>query len=119
MRLSDLRPCDHCRGPLGASFQVVRASAALLTPPAGLRGVATYLGLTKRGHEVTAHEPAVAEALSPDADRAVTVAGDREPCLMTEFLLCFNCYTGPVCLAELQERRNAAAERETAGASQA
>jgi hypothetical protein len=46
--------------------------------------------------------------MAPDADEAVCVFGDKEPELMSELFLCFGCYTGDVCLAEVNERRNEA-----------
>ncbi len=49
---------------------------------------------------------AVAEAMAPDADESVLVFGDKEPALMTELFLCFECSHEEVCLSELKERRN-------------
>jgi len=42
VKLSDLRPCDACSGPLGLSFNVVRHSGAL----AGGKATQEVAGLT-------------------------------------------------------------------------
>ncbi len=96
MKLSELRPCDHCGGPLGACFAVVRFSNAMVMPAASV-----VLGLNQmmRGNLT------IAEALAPDANGAVIVAGDMKKELMTELLLCYDC-TIEIRLAQLVEKRN-------------
>lgn len=112
MKLSELRPCDSCDGPLikpgFATFYVVEVSQALLVPHAGNQ----VLGLTQmfRG------SVALAEVFAPEPD-VVNVMGDEDPELSTELLLCPECAgldprRGGVLLAQLCERRNDQAEKE-------
>lgn len=75
-------------------FYVIRFSMAFVTPSAN-----TTLGLAQMFHgnlglaEVFTSEP-----------HPVKVAGDEDPNLMTELLLCQDCYVGEVNLAALAER---------------
>lgn len=104
MKLSALRPCDQCGGPLGLSFGVVRCSTALVSP----RSAREVLGVSA----IFGGALGLAEVMAPDADGAVVVLGDREPALTTELLLCMDCYaTAAVSLAELMGRREMALER--------
>ncbi|MBP8055166.1 MAG: hypothetical protein KA314_04960 [Chloroflexi bacterium] len=103
MKLSELRPCDQCRGKLAPIFYVVRVSLAVIKADAAN----ATLGLMQmfRGNL------GLAEAFSPQPN-AITVAGDEEPKLWTELFLCQDCYVGEVNLAMLAEVRNAAAGEE-------
>jgi hypothetical protein len=82
---------------VGASFEVVRLSGAKVNVQPGMRSTLAYFGQS-------AHGLAIAEAMAPDAEESVLVFGDKDRTLQTELLLCFGCYTRPVCLAELKER---------------
>lgn len=98
MKLSEIRPCDNCGGPITPHFYVVRMSIALFNPKATnqVLGMAQYFG----GHL------ALAELFSPHED-VVTVAMDEKEhkVLQTELFLCQDCYLRPVNLAELAEKR--------------
>jgi len=80
-KVTDLRPCDVCGGPHHGLFYV-RASAALV------------------------------ENFAPASTTAIVVAMDSpaHASLMTEVVVCSNCYVQPVCLAELAEKRTRAIE---------
>jgi hypothetical protein len=52
----------------------------------------------------------LAESFTPEAE-VVVVAGDTDPRLETELLLCAECYARGRSLAELVERRNTATSR--------
>lgn len=100
MKLSELRPCDNCGGPLAPPnvFYVVRMSLALILPGA----VNTVLGMTQMFNG----NLQLAEVMAPEADAAI-IAGDEEPELMSEFILCQKCFTvGKVDLAVMQEKQN-------------
>lgn len=113
MKLSELRPCVACGGKLVPPpvFHVieVRDQLACLNERAmrGVFGVAEIIGgMHQLGALVRA------EALSPDTDRAVTVAGegaapeDREhrAAHTVRLFLCSNCYGGALDLRLLCER---------------
>jgi len=113
MKLSELRPCDRCRGPLRASgvgcWYVVRVTQAMVSPKAARE----VFGLTM----ILGGSLAIAEAMAPRPEEAVLVLGDEDRQLQTELLLCFDCYTAHVPLAELVERRTA--EKDAAAVGQA
>lgn len=101
MKLNELRPCDCCRGPLRVqgigSFYVVRTSIAIWNARAinQTLGLAQALGGGDAGLTL-------AHAMGPNPDVAM-IAGDEEPSMMTEILICFNCWIKPISLAELSE----------------
>lgn len=108
MKLTELRPCDRCRGKIAPCFYVVRVSSALVTPAAG-----RVLGLSAAMGGLRALR--IAEALSPDTDEAVMVFGEKDTRLWTELLLCQACAVlEGFILGQLIERRNAALELEPA-----
>lgn len=99
MKLSELRVCDGCNGPLMAIgarwFQVVRTSGALVTPGA----YAILRAASRHGVPLARVEVDSASGTDP-----VVIVGDQSPGLMTELLLCVSCYhTKPI--AELARRR--------------
>lgn len=102
MRLSDLRPCDRCGGPIVRPpanwFWVVRVSGAAVTPKA-----TEVLGLA---HAAGAPLE-LAETLGPVRD-VVLVAGDEDPELQIELLLCLACYASEFSLPDLLERHRRA-----------
>lgn len=102
MKLSELRPCDACGGKLksdmAAGFYVVRFSLAIFKPQA----VNQVLGLT----QMFGGALGLAEAMAPESD-VVIVAGDQEPQLMNELLVCMDCFLmKPLDIAILGEKRN-------------
>jgi len=108
MKLSELRKCDHCGGVLAPQglFYVVRVSLAMVRPAA----VNQVAGLMQLWGDSSDWGLLLAETMAPDGADAVTVAGDKEPSLMAEFLVCQTCFTmKPVDLALMQERRAGAA----------
>lgn len=113
MKLTDLRPCDSCGGPLlgketsicppltAHMFHVIRCTRAMLNPQATreVMGLTQFFGGSAVG---------LAEVFAPNPD-AVTVIGDKEPALTTELFLCEKCaYSGKTNLPGLIERRNEA-----------
>lgn len=110
MKLSELRPCDRCRGPVGLVFSIVRTSLAVVNQKAAREVVGTagiLGGLSNPG------ALRVAEALAPQAE-AVVIAGEKDPNLWSELVLCLACANDPDAslpeLAALAEARQEAAE---------
>jgi hypothetical protein len=98
MKLSEIRMCDNCDGPVSQMFYVARFSIALIKPDAGNQ----VLGLARmfRG------SMALAEVMAPEPDCITVAMDDKEhQGLTTELLLCTNCYCGNVNLALLAEKR--------------
>jgi hypothetical protein len=97
MKLSDLRPCDSCGGPISPQFHVVRYSIALIKPQANqVAAMTLYFGSLALG-----------ELFSPD-DNVVTVAMDEDEFkeIMIELFICQRCYLeGQINLAFLAEKR--------------
>ena len=103
MKLSQLRPCDNCHGPLShGHFYVVRVTQALVLP----RTTNQVLGLT----QYFGGNLALAEMFAPDDD-AIKILGDEQKELMYEFLLCQDCFLRPVDLAMLMEARREATSK--------
>jgi len=101
-KLSDLRPCDACQGPVGMQFYVLRMSLAFVRR----RAVEEFLGMSMFfGGKAPV---SLVENFAPAAADAIVVAGDTEPSLLTELLICNSCFLDrPIDLAHLMERRNA------------
>lgn len=110
--LRDLRPSDSCLGPIGTAFYVVRASLAFVN----VQAVHQYLGMHQFfGGRAGA---ALVENFAPAAADAVTVAGDRQPELMSEFVICNRCYLDkPLDLPMLAEAANARRRKAEEGVS--
>lgn len=108
MKGSELRPCDGCGGsllvPHMTQFYVVNSSAAMIDQ----RAMQQTGGLAMMFGGATA----LAEMFSPNPE-IVMVLGEKDPALMTEMLICFNCYTQKP-LAEIQEALNARSKDEIA-----
>ena len=106
MKLSDVKPCANCGGPLRkppmATWYVLRVSQAMVNPNAANRvlGTAQILG----GHL------GLAEVMAPAADDAIWILGDKQRELMTEVHICFDCATGKLSIAGLLEAVNRKAE---------
>lgn len=114
-KLTDLRPCDRCGGPVGFQFYTVRTSLTFVK----LQAVQQFAGMHMFfGGRASA---ALIENFAPEAADAVIVAGDQEPKLMTEFVICSGCYLDhPIDLPMLTEQRNAArrsSERDSVAAA--
>jgi len=99
MKVTDLRPCDNCGGPIAPSFYIVRMTMAFIKPAA----IDEFMGMHKFfGGRAS---PALVENFAPAAADAVIVAGDKEPSLMTEAFVCAKCYIDrDLDLPMLQER---------------
>lgn len=107
MKLSELTPCCRCQKPLGPVFIVVRISQAMIKPQAAREvvGMAMILGGLDNPGALR-----VAEAMTPRPDEAVLIFGDEKPELMTEVIVCQECYlmeSIDLCsLVEMVNRRN-------------
>jgi hypothetical protein len=97
-KLSDLRPCDNCRGPVARGFVVVNVSRAMLAPAAANQ----VLGLT----QLLGGSLPLAEQFAPS--NPVMVFGDHNPDLYCTIILCQGCWLDkPIDLALLWERVHA------------
>lgn len=100
MKMSELKPCANCGGPLllerMGTWHVLRSTQAMVSPQAAnaLMGLAKMFG----------GAVSLAEAFAPGDP--VLIVGDREPSTVDEYHLCFECFCKPICLAEIQERVN-------------
>lgn len=88
MKLSEAKPCAICGGPLlgqphVGSWYVVRVSQAMVMP----RQANQVVGLA----QIFQGSIGLAEVMAPDADGAILIMGDKEPALMTELHICFDC----------------------------
>lgn len=102
-KLTDLRPCDNCKGPVGALFHVLRFSIAVVN----VETVNRFLGMHQffQGRAVDA----LVENFTPGSEKAITIAMDepefKDDC--TELFICHNCFLNkPLDLPILQERRS-------------
>jgi len=109
MKLSELRQCDGCGGPLvqapNIRFDVIRWSPAVVIPTAANQ----VLGVT----QILQGALKLAETMAPEPD-VVKLLGD-EGAGWTELLLCFTCSVHPR-LARLHEMLEGRQEREAAQA---
>jgi hypothetical protein len=101
-KLTELRVCDNCSGPVGLIFQVIRVSIAVVNPKA----VQEFLGM----HQFfggQAHANLVMN-FAPAADQAITIAMDEDEyaSLTTELFVCMSCFALRVDLPVLVERVN-------------
>jgi hypothetical protein len=87
VKLSDLKPCACCGGPLIkppiVTWHVIRVSTALLHP----RHARETLGLAQMTGSL-----AIAEVMGPAADAAVAIVGEQPGASWTELHVCFDCY---------------------------
>lgn len=90
MRLTDLKPCAYCNGPLRkgmvAQWYVVTSTIALINP----RAANETLGMT----QFFQGSYALGEIFSPHADDAVIIAGEKDPALLTKIHICMDCMYG-------------------------
>ena len=110
MKLSELKPCARCHGPLPPIWYVVRTSVAILDEKAtrGVLGLHTMFG-------DSAASLRIAEVMAPAAEKAVIIAGDDKPELMNELFLCSRCYLmEDVNLCRLVENQNEEPDHEKA-----
>lgn len=94
MKLSELKPCAGCGGPLMINrqdirinqFFVVDSSMAMLDPKSANQtlGLAQYFQGNLQ----------LAEIMGPAAETAVRVAGDLDPKLKDRVFICFECFYG-------------------------
>ena len=85
MKLSEVRPCVECGGPIAPMFYVFRISQAMFNAHE------TNMLLDLR--QMSGGSLVLAEVMGPDAD-AVIVLGDEKAELMTELLICQGCVLG-------------------------
>ena len=85
MKLSELRPCGHCGGPLPPTWYFVRISQCMLNGSATneVLGLARMLG-----------SETLAEAMAARPEKAVVVFGENIPSMWTEIFLCQSCALG-------------------------
>ena len=100
MKLSQIRPCDNCGGPIAPIFQVIRTSVALFNPQAAnqMLGMTQMFGGTRTGL-------AIAEVMGPNPE-VVKIAMDEKEFagLKTEIFLCQKCFIADVNIAMLSEK---------------
>jgi hypothetical protein len=88
MKLSEVKPCAVCHGPLlkpMGTWYVVRVTQAMINP----RSANQVMGMA----QFFQGNLALAELFAP-ADEAILIMGDKEPALMTELHICFDCMHG-------------------------
>ena len=88
MKLSEAKPCIVCSGPLlkppMGMWYVVRVTRAMLSP----RAANQVLGMA----QMFGGRLGLAEVMAPSPDEAIMILGDKEPALLTELHICFECY---------------------------
>lgn len=88
MKLSELKPCPLCNGPLlsqgMATWRCIRVSHATLDR----RAAREVVGLTT----MFGGALGLAEVMAPAAEDAVLVMGDKDKALMDEVHICYDCY---------------------------
>ena len=100
MKLSQIRPCDNCGGPIVPIFNVVSITPAVISP----RAANQVLGMS----QFFQGSLALAEVFQ--AEEPVTLAsedGDLSG-LVTQIFLCQKCMAGEICLGEIVEKRSQA-----------
>lgn len=99
IKVSELRPCANCKGPIAPAFYVVRFSQALINAEA----VNEFMGM----HRFFSGRagPALIENFAPASNDAALVFGDKDPNLQTEIFICQGCFTDNINLAMLMERQ--------------
>jgi hypothetical protein len=102
LKLSETRPCDVCGGPIAPQFYILESKFALFG-----KGTNSVLGMIKMmSWGLTPKALAIAEAMAPDADRAVVVSEDDR--LNTEVFICQKCYLGssiPIWIEKIHDRK--------------
>lgn len=97
MKLSEIRPCDACGGAIATGSYLLRLSLLVVSP----RAVNQVLGL----NQIFGGALKLAEAFAPD-DNPVKVAGEEDPSLWTDALVCQRCALGaPIDLGLLLAKR--------------
>lgn len=103
MKLSEMRPCDNCQGPIAPIFYVVRISIAAFEKQATneVLGMHQFFG----GQSL-----ALAEVFSPSPD-PVKIGSDQFPELETRAFICQKCWLADINLAMVTESVNRITER--------
>ena len=107
IKLSELRPCDFCGGPVGSTFHVIEVKHAFLG-----QGAREVVGMMHMGFPL-----GLAETMSARGDEAVIVA--EAPELVTRLFVCtqrrdkqgnfldsIGCYLKPLDIAAAVEKLN-------------
>ena len=92
LKLSELRPCDACGGPIASVFRHVTVQIAIVKP----QEARAQLGLA----QMLGGSLALAEVMGP-SPQPVTVEDE----LAVTLFLCSTCYAGETCLGLLCEKR--------------
>lgn len=100
MRLSEIRPCDACGGPIAPIFRVLEIKIAVIN----VQQTREVLGLAEYFHGSLA----LAEAMAPRPDPISIL---EEPDATVQLFICTKCDCRPICLAEIAERRHDQLER--------
>jgi hypothetical protein len=96
MKLSQLRPCDHCGEKLHGVFSVLTAQPATLHP----RAVGQVMGLMS----MFGGDLALAEVMA--SEPVVRMHGTEvSPAFKTDLILCDRCMRTPIRIADLVEKR--------------
>lgn len=101
MKLSDLRPCDNCGGPIGYAFHVFKYSFAAVNPRAvhELSGLSMMLGSPQLAEVMGAHQDDAVQLLADQEDDEGKVEGWHE------FFLCTDCFCGDVNVGVMLEKK--------------
>ena len=83
MKLSELRPCDFCGGPLIPQFYILQYKQAIFTPQTQQMLSAT---------QIMGGSLVIAEALFPRADEAVLIIEDAPGIDSLEIIVCRKCF---------------------------
>lgn len=106
LKLSDIRPCDGCGGPIVPAFIILEARQAVFNRNNVNSVLGTNMILGGRGASL-----GIAEAMAAGADKAIEVMD--EPGAVTRMFICMNCSAGDICLALISERAREAEFRKT------
>ena len=106
MKITDLRPCDNCGGPIGFTFYIVRSSLAVVKVQSvrEYMGLGTMLGSPRLAEVMGAHQDDVVGLMADQTDEG----GKRNG--WDEIYLCIDCRCGDVNIAVLIEKRTRAIE---------
>lgn len=88
MKVSELRPCDNCGGPIAPAFYRVKVTQALINADAVNEFLGMHLFFGGRA------SAALVENFAPKSNDAALIFGDKDPQLETTLLLCQGCAIG-------------------------
>lgn len=92
MKISDLKPCAGCGGPLikppHATWYVITCTQAMINAAAARQ----INGLSMIWGQPVAKVLRIAESFAPDGDDGVLIFGEKEPKLLDKIHVCFDCF---------------------------